>query len=421
MAESVVASSASSCFSRSRSRSRSRAPTPSHSGSLTLRITPPFSSPINYTHLREPLSLFPRHPPLFLLVQSPATPTAASALDSDIPHPQVGAVQGSSPPAETSTLLRQWDSLTAKFSASSNIPFLLLQLPQIILNARNLLSGNHSALLAVPWLGMLTGLLGNLSLLSYFIKKREKEAVVVQTLGVVSIYVVVFQLAIGRAMPLPIFLVTSLVVATGLLLNFSNYFHLLPPSLWSIWEDFITIGGLSVLPQVMWATFVPYVPHSILPGSIACFIAFVAVLMARTGKLSEKGVRFVGAISGWTATLLFMWMPVSQMWTNFLNPENIKGLSASSMLLAMIGNGLMIPRALFIRDFMWFTGSSWAALFYGYANIVCLYSFNCISREFFLGATAGLLSWLGMALWRDMVAYGYNTPLRSIKELVYGP
>jgi len=36
-------------------------------------------------------------------------------------------------------------------------------------------------------------------------------------------------------------------------------------------------------------------------------------MQARTGKLSEKGVKFVGGISGWTATLLFMWMPVSQM------------------------------------------------------------------------------------------------------------
>lgn len=41
-------------------------------------------------------------------------------------------------------------------------------------------------------------------------------------------------------------------------------------------------------------------------------------------------------------------------WTNLLNPENIKGLSAISMLLAMIGNGLMIPRALLIRDLMWY-------------------------------------------------------------------
>lgn len=46
----------------------------------------------------------------------------------------------------------QWDSLSAKFAGASNVPFLLLQLPQIILNARNLLAGNKTALFAVPWL-----------------------------------------------------------------------------------------------------------------------------------------------------------------------------------------------------------------------------------------------------------------------------
>lgn len=51
--------------------------------------------------------------------------------------------------------------------------------------------------------GMFTGLLGNLSLLSYFIKKRETEVVVVQTLGVVTIYVVISQLAMAGSMPLP--------------------------------------------------------------------------------------------------------------------------------------------------------------------------------------------------------------------------
>lgn len=40
-------------------------------------------------------------------------------------------------------------------------------------------------------------------------------------------------------------------------------------------------------------------------------------------------------------------------WTTYLNPENIKGLSAFTILLGMIGNGLMIPRALFIRDLIW--------------------------------------------------------------------
>ncbi|OMO87277.1 maltose excess protein 1, chloroplastic-like protein [Corchorus capsularis] len=339
------------------------------------------------------------------------------ALDSDVPHPlRKGSVN-----FKSTKNYEQWDSLTAKFSGGANIPFLLLQLPQIILNARNLLAGNKTALFAVPWLGMLTGLLGNLSLLSYFAKKREKEAVLVQTLGVVSIYVVLTQLAMAEAMPFPYFVATSVVIGAGLILNFLNYYGKLNATIWQFWEDFITVGGLSILPQIMWSTFVPYIPNSILPGAISFVLALTAVTMARMGKLSEEGAKFVGAISGWTATLLFMWMAVSQMWTNFLNPDNIKGLSATSMLLAMIGNGLMIPRALFIRDLMWFTGSTWGTLFYGYGNIVSIYLFNNISREFFLATTMGLFLWLGMTLWRDSVAYGYNSPLRSLKELVFGP
>ncbi|MBA0611902.1 hypothetical protein Godav_012553 [Gossypium davidsonii] len=338
------------------------------------------------------------------------------ALDSDVPHPlHKGSVDFKSKKS-----YEQWDSLTSTFSGAANIPFLLLQLPQIILNARNLLAGNKTALLAVPWLGMLTGLLGNLSLLSYFAKKKEKEAAVVQTLGVLSTYVVISQLAMAEAMPLPHFMATSVVVGSGLILNLLNYYNILNRRIWQIWEDFITVGGLSVLPQIMWSTFVPFIPNSILPGAIAFILAVAAVTMAHTGKLSEKGVKFVGAISGWTATLLFMWMPVSQMWTNFLNPDNIKGLSAISMLLAMTGNGLMIPRALFIRDFMWFTGSTWGTVSYGYANIVCLYIFNSIGREFFIAATVGLISWLGITLWRDTVVHEYESPIRTLKELVFG-
>ncbi|GMI78967.1 MALTOSE EXCESS 1, ROOT CAP 1 [Hibiscus trionum] len=338
------------------------------------------------------------------------------ALDSDVPHPlHKGSVNFKSRKS-----YEELDSWTAKFAGAANLPFLLLQLPQIILNARNLMAGNKTALLALPWLGMFTGLLGNLSLVSYFAKKREAEAVVVQTLGVVSMFVVITQLAMGEAMPLPQYMATSVVVAAGLVLNFLNYYGMLNKTLWQLWEDFITVGGFAVLPQIMWSTFVPYIPNSILPGTIAFVVAVAAVTLAHMGKLSEKGVKFVGSISGWTATLLFMWMPVSQMWTNFLNPDNIKGLSALSMLLAMLGNGLLIPRALFIRDFMWFTGSFWATLIYGYANIVCLYFFNTISREFFLAATVGLIAWIGMAFWRDAAAYGYNSPIRSLKELVFG-
>lgn len=107
---------------------------------------------------------------------------------------------------------------------------------------------------------MLTGLLGNMSLLSYFVKKRETEVVVVQTLGVVSIYAVITQLAIAEAMPFPYFVVISAVVASCLLVNFMKYFNFLNDGVWRLWEDFITIGGLSALPQVI-RLYKSYVPN----------------------------------------------------------------------------------------------------------------------------------------------------------------
>ncbi|XP_019464845.1 PREDICTED: maltose excess protein 1, chloroplastic-like [Lupinus angustifolius] len=379
----------------------------------------PFHFNNHITHLKYPSLLRTHQNPIFLLNSYSSFPIRGrpnftiNALDSN--DPLKGSVK-----VGRNESYQQWDSLTAKFSAAANIPFLLLQMPQILLNARNLMAGNNTALFAVPWLGMLTSLLGNLSLLSYFAKKKEKEAMVVQTLGVVSTYVVIVQLALAETMPLPYFLATSVVVVSGVVLNFLNYFGLLNAGIWRFWEDFITVGGLAVLPQIMWSTFVPYIPNSILPGATAFVIAVLAVTMARSGKLSEEGVKFIGGISGWTATLLFMWMPISQMWTNYLNPENMKGLSAFSILLAMIGNGLLLPRALLVRDFMWFTGSTWATLFYGYGNIACLRFLNIISNEFFLAATVGLVSWIGVTLWRDSVIHGYKSPLDSIHNLVSG-
>ncbi|KAG6390477.1 hypothetical protein SASPL_148212 [Salvia splendens] len=337
-------------------------------------------------------------------------PTPVSAVSSDRAHSI-----SRKPLRVKHESFKEWDAVTAKFAGAANIPFLLLQLPQIMLNYQNLMAGNKSALLAVPWLGMLTGLLGNLSLLSYFIKKRESEAVAIQLVGVVSIYVVLLQLAMAEAMPLPHFVATSIVTVSGVVINLMKRFDLLDRGVWKYWEDFITIAGLSALPQVMWSTFVPIVPNTALPGCIALFTAVLAVSMARMGKLSKKG----GSISGWTATLLFMWMPVAQMWTNLHNPANVKGLSAVTMLLAMVGNGLMIPRALLTRDLMWFTGSTWACVFYGWGNLVCLYCFNSISWELFLACSLGFLAWIGITLWRDAQVHGHPSSFTSLKRLIF--
>uniref|UniRef100_A0ACD5UDU1 Uncharacterized protein n=1 Tax=Avena sativa TaxID=4498 RepID=A0ACD5UDU1_AVESA len=403
--------------------------------SVRLPLRPSPSPPPTTTPLsrRGPVlrSLTPSSPALALLKPLvSAAPASSSYRSALLLHrrrrhalPEAAEAATATPaliPKVVTKEYQEWDSATAKLAGGANVPFLLLQLPQIILNSRNLLAGNKSALFAVPWLGMLTGLLGNMSLMSYFANKRETEAVIVQTLGTISTHVVIVQLAMAEAMPLPQFVATSVVVAAGLLLNLLNYLGWLPATLWQLWDDFMTIGGLAVLPQVMWSTFVPFVPNSILPGIICGSLAVASVVMARLGKLSEGGTKFVGSLSGWTATLLFMWMPIAQMWTNYLNPSNIEGLSAFSMLLGMIGNGLMIPRAVFIRDLMWFTGSIWASVLQGWGNLACMYCCNIISRELFFATTFGLFIWLGFTFGKDTGAYGNSSPMTSLKELVFG-
>ena len=45
---------------------------------------------------------------------------------------------------------------------------------------------------------------------------------------------------------------------------------------------------------------------------------------------------------------------------NFTDIQSLEGLSVGTMLLALLGNALMVPRALLTRDTVWFTGTFWA-------------------------------------------------------------
>ncbi|XP_024519558.1 maltose excess protein 1, chloroplastic isoform X4 [Selaginella moellendorffii] len=180
-----------------------------------------------------------------------------------------------------SLLLLSWNSTTIHLAEFATLPFLFLQLPQIILNARNLIAGNYEALSAVQWMGQLTSLLGNLSLLSYFAGRRERGAMAVQAVGVLTTLVVLIQLGIAGAMPSLALAGTVIAVAFGLLLNLLNYLLLLREWLWKIWEAVISVGGATVLLQVMWSTFEPHIPHTILPAVITGCYRFLASEMVR--------------------------------------------------------------------------------------------------------------------------------------------
>jgi hypothetical protein len=352
-----------------------------------------------------------------ILVHRKRTQLAPKALSEDT-TPEFS--KGGDEEALPSSDYQRWDAVTARVAEFATVAFLLLQLPQIVLNTQNLMSGNLVALTAIPWMGQLTGLLGNLSLLSYFAGKRERGATIVQAVGVVSTGVVLSQLAIGEAMPFPIYVATASVVVIGLLLNWLSYFNKLSPSLWQLWGDAVTVGGLTVLPQVMWSTFVPFIPASILPGTVFGALALLLAILARLNKLPPSALKFYTGLSAWTATLLFMWGPVAQAWSNYLNPSNIKGLSVLTILLAMAGNGLLLPRALFTRDLMWFTGSSWGTLLQGWGILVTMFVFQVINEVYFYGVSAVLAVWLGWMFVNDAKAYSLRSPIAPLIELVTG-
>ena len=70
--------------------------------------------------------------------------------------------------------------------------------------------------------------------------------------------------------------------------------------------------------------------------------------------------RLADNLPGWAATLLFALSPLPQLLRNFLEPTSLEGLSVGTMLLALSGNALMFPRALFTRDMAWMVGTGWA-------------------------------------------------------------
>lgn len=98
--------------------------------------------------------------------------------------------------------------------------------------------------------GLLTGLLGNLSLLSYFAEKKERGATIVQAVGVLSTLIVLLQLAIAGTMPVPVFTATAVAVVVGFVVNILNFNGLLSAGIYRAWKEAITVGGVSVLPQV---------------------------------------------------------------------------------------------------------------------------------------------------------------------------
>jgi hypothetical protein len=100
--------------------------------------------------------------------------------------------------------------------------------------------------------------------------------------------------------------------------------------------------------------------------------ALALVVADAAGALPGWLQELWGSISAWTATLLFCCQPIAQLASNFAHPDRVLSLSLETLVLATIGNGMMVPRAVYTKDIIWTTGSLWGSLAMGLGNMFSL-------------------------------------------------
>ena len=324
---------------------------------------------------------------------------------------------------------RRWSQVTMSAASAATVPFLFLTMPQIVKNASLIAAGRPEALAAIAWQGQVAGLLGNLLLLSYFTDKGELSASVVQGVGVCATAALLTQICAAGHIPVPPFLAAAAAVVAGVAVSLARLLGKCGPvdengvpcvgnvqcdlsrplsgsfddadafddenadafsfftkarvafgdfsnTLWSFYQGVLGVVGLAALPQVGLQSLLPAEAAAklgVLPGLVGGCAGLGLVVLGKLNLLPPALATAWGRLSGWTATLLFMTMPVAQLAANFSRPATLAGLSVWSSLLAMLGNALMVPRALYTRDVIWLTGSTWGCTLAGWGVMLSLF------------------------------------------------
>ncbi|CAI5983918.1 unnamed protein product [Closterium sp. NIES-65] len=104
----------------------------------------------------------------------------------------------------------------------------------------------------------------------------------------------------------------------------------------------------------------------------------------------------------------------------FTRPDQLAGMSALSSLLGIVGNGLMVPRALFTRDFIWFLGCSWGCILMGWGVLLAMALHGFYPPRLFMAVSLALIGYLAAVFKFDADAHSllshslYNNPLRNL-------
>jgi hypothetical protein len=131
----------------------------------------------------------------------------------------------------------------------------------------------------------------------------------------------------------------------------------------------------------------------------------------------------VERLPGWCATALFALSPLPQLMRSYSDLSALAGLAPGTMLLALVGNALCVPRALWTRDRAWTVGSTWGCLAMGWAQLLAMAmgrnpangGLPFLPIPAFAAITAALAAYLVLVAAADARAkkLGSSNPLKS--------
>eukprot|EP00884_Botryococcus_braunii_P012245 jgi/Botrbrau1/21020/Bobra.0144s0033.1 len=322
---------------------------------------------------------------------------------------------------------RAWSIVTDNLVRLSTFVFVFLLVPQLIQNGISMAAGDCNALSILSWKAYGMGMLGNTLLLSYFLDREEGSAAVVQVVGIVSNAIMLLQIFMAGFMPQQAFLCSAVITSFTAIVSACKASGVLSfgrgQEVWRVWQDFLGVVGAAVVLQAMWSTFIPR--DTLLPLAVGFSVAATFLVLDRLEKLPGSLTGLWSRVPALSATLLFGFQPLPQLAKNIGDPSSLAGVNSGSLLLGMLGNGLMAPRALFIGDIIWLTSSSWACttswaqlltLFLGRSSTGARY----LPEVAFIPLTLALLAYVSVVLKCNANAKGLLTPWASTRYLLTG-
>mmetsp|Transcript_42235 Transcript_42235/g.106388 ORF Transcript_42235/g.106388 Transcript_42235/m.106388 type:complete len:434 (+) Transcript_42235:90-1391(+) len=297
------------------------------------------------------------------------------------------------------------DKFTDLAVTMSTIPFLFIQIPQII--------SNFTEKIPRAWTGIVSGGMGNLLLCTFFADGGEWAQARVQAIGAITNIFVVAQarfIPTDPIVPIVPFIGVMVIMVAGLVIPLLKATGK-ADKFFAPWLKGTTIIGATVLcfaltysimddgpalvdgPGETSRTCVKddnaeqedsFGPDLMIPGIVSLVGFSVSTLCVYCGITTSS-------TGGILATALFMYMPVPQLIKNLVNPAEGMGFNLGFVYFGVLGNGLGLSRALYTRNYVWLSGSSWGCFGGGVIMSITVLVANAQCDKAFLSTTGVVL------------------------------